>query len=82
MLGMSVGKLLVLVLIIVGVWYGFKLFSRLESARKGELKDEGRKPARKGPEAEEMVSCPVCGTYVPSSNAGSCGRPDCPYPSS
>ncbi len=30
-------------------------------------------------EAEAMVECPVCKTYVAARGAGSCGRADCPY---
>ena len=34
MLGFGLGKLIVLVAVVVGVWYGFKLVSRLERERK------------------------------------------------
>ena len=38
-----------------------------------------RGPAKSGGGAEEMVQCKVCGTYVASHGASSCGRADCPY---
>lgn len=88
MFGFSLTKLLVLVAIVLGVWYGFKLIGRLDAARKQEARLRGREqrraPARgaaaPGPaEAEEMVQCPACKAYVPASGASNCGRPDCPY---
>ena len=91
MFGFSLQKLIVLVGIIAAVWYGFKLISRLDAARKAEAKvpdDRKRRwrpfgrrgrpaPARK--EAEDMVQCPACSAYVAARSASRCGRADCPY---
>ena len=91
MFGFSLQKLIVLVGIIAAVWYGFKLVSRLDAARKAEAKvpddrktgwrpfsrRRGASPARK--EAEDMVQCPACGAYVAPRSASACGRADCPY---
>ncbi|MGF1608091.1 MAG: hypothetical protein ACFCUQ_01755 [Kiloniellales bacterium] len=30
-------------------------------------------------DAEDMVLCPVCQSYVPARGSSNCGRPDCPY---
>lgn len=93
MFGFSVTKLLLLAAIIAGVWYGFKMIGRLDSARKSEAKlrarqaqekkrapERGRREARRSdPDAEEMVQCPACLAYVPTVNTRNCGRPDCPY---
>jgi uncharacterized protein len=90
MFGFSLQKLLVLAAIVGAVWYGFKLVSRLQEARRLEAEadaGERRKAAKRGPsgakdaaaKAEDMVQCPVCRTYVAARSAGSCGRPDCPY---
>ena len=90
MFGFSLQKLLVLAAIVGAVWYGFKLVSRLQEARKLEEKAAAgnrRKTSRqdaagaKGAAgtAEDMVQCPVCQTYVAARSAGNCGRPDCPY---
>ncbi len=87
----SLSKLIVLVGIIAAVWYGFKLVSRLDQARKAEAKLNTKKERRAGPfgkrrtppatadEAEDMVRCPVCEAFVAARSAASCGRDDCPY---
>jgi uncharacterized protein len=85
MFGFSLQKLLVLAAIVGAVWYGFKLVSRLQAARKLEQKQ--RRAARRGAEgagapaegAEDMVQCPVCQIFVAARAAGNCGRADCPY---
>ncbi len=88
MFGFSLQKLMLLVAVIGAVWYGFKFISRLQEARELEAKKTGgrrAKPKRSGPtrasrgEAETMIECPVCKTYVAARGAGSCGRADCPY---
>ncbi len=90
MFGFSLQKLLVLAAIVGAVWYGFKLLSRLhearkleESARAGKQPRAARRGAGGAPSpaegAEDMVQCPVCGTYVAARAAANCGRPDCPY---
>ena len=90
MFGFSLQKLLLLAAIVGAVWYGFKLVSRLQEARKLEQEANAgtrRKAARReagsakepAKSAEDMVQCPVCQTYVAARSAGSCGRADCPY---
>lgn len=69
-------KLLVLVAVVAIVWYGFKLVSRLDAARKSAAK----KGDGSGSGGVETVSCAVCGAYVATDGATSCGRVDCPYP--
>jgi uncharacterized protein len=87
MFGFSLQKLLLLAAIVAAVWYGFKFVSRLQEARELEAKRNGGKPkpakgnrkaASRG-QAETMVQCPVCKTYVAARGAGNCGRDDCPY---
>lgn len=90
MFGFSVQKLLVLAGIVWAIWYGFKLVTRLQEARKLEQqaaagnrrraarRDAGR-AAGTTAATEQMVQCPVCQVYVAARSAGSCGRPDCPY---
>jgi uncharacterized protein len=90
MFGFSLQKLLVLVAIVGAVWYGFKLVSRLQEARRLEeaaRAGKQRRAARRGAEgagapaegAEDMVQCPVCRIFVAAQAAANCGRPDCPY---
>jgi hypothetical protein len=76
-------KLLVLIVIIAAVWYGFKLVARRNRNVGGR-----RPPGRIGPggheasdsAAQDMESCTVCGTFVPNASAKNCGRDNCPYP--
>ncbi|MEE8507181.1 MAG: hypothetical protein V3S40_13295 [Kiloniellales bacterium] len=84
MFGFSLQKLIVLVVVVAAVWYGFKFITRLQDARRtdAELRDSAaRRPtAAKGPaEAEDMVQCPVCQAYIQARGATDCGRADCPY---
>ena len=86
MFGFSLQKLLFTILVIAVVWYGFKMIARLQEKRSGGDERSRRAPSRRrrrrgAPvEAEEMVACALCGTFVATRNARSCGRDDCPYP--
>lgn len=87
MFGFSLQKLLLLAAVVGAVWFGFKLISRLqekrelEAGRGGQGQGLGRKAETGGrpSEAETMVQCPTCGTYVSAKGAKACGRSDCPY---
>lgn len=84
MFGFSLQKLIVLIVVVAAVWYGFKFITRLQDARRtdAELRDSAaRRPkAATGPtEAEDMVQCPVCQAYIQARGATDCGRADCPY---
>jgi hypothetical protein len=70
-------QLVWLVLVIWAVWYGLRRLKALP-------RDPGPRPGeRQGPpprlEAEDLVSCRVCGTYV-TAGAPACGRRGCPRP--
>jgi hypothetical protein len=81
----NIDKILVLAIILVIVWQGFKLVGRLDLARRGARRDAGPTPGR--PRAaggavqpiEDMVKCPSCGDYVPKGHATACQRASCPY---
>ncbi len=80
----SLPKLLLLIAIIVVVWYGFKLVGRFDRVRKDKAKAAEKVSAEgrgKSAEinAEDMVECPVCSSYVSPSGNNDCGREDCPY---
>jgi hypothetical protein len=76
-------KLLVLILIIAAVWYGFKLLAR-RNQNVGRRQPPGQIGSGKREAADEatqdMESCTVCGTFVPNAAAKGCGRDACPYP--
>jgi hypothetical protein len=68
-------QLVSLILIVAAVWYGLRWLN-------GPPRGLPRRPGvRRGPpprlEAEDLVACPVCGTYV-AAGAPGCGRRDCP----
>lgn len=66
-------KWLVLLIIVAGVWYGFKAVSRRNVSQQV---DEER---RRREAVEDMTACSVCGTFVPQGQRN-CGRDGCPYP--
>jgi len=90
MFGFSLPKLLFTILVVVVVVYGFKAIGRLQERRESDEEAVRKPPPRSGggksasapraTEAEDMVACPACGTYVAAHGARSCGRADCPYP--
>jgi hypothetical protein len=84
MLGLSLGKLLVLAALIAIVWYGFKYAARVEAIRRGVQEEIARRQAATRPRAptrrvEDLVKCPQCGAYVASEGATNCGKPGCPW---
>ena len=76
MFGISFAKILLLVLVIAGVWFGFKYLSRGDPQPKERVRsktgDGGDSVA-----VEDMVRCVVCGAYQARA-AGPCQRQDCP----
>lgn len=81
MFGFGFSKLALLVVIVVGVWYGFKLVGRLDQQRKqqGGGKSGSKSGSAESPKIEDTVQCPTCSAYVVAKSAGPCERPDCPY---
>jgi uncharacterized protein len=85
MFGFSLSKLIFTAIIVAAVWYGFKYVNRLSEERRDKIDQQNKplKSARKkkprGEDAEDMVACTVCGTFVAPSSATDCGRSDCPY---
>ena len=87
MFGFSLAKLVVATFLILAVWYGFKMMTRLSEARSAALpRDAGAKDKGKGKgnvsrrtEVEDLTECRKCGAFV-SANANACARADCPYP--
>ncbi len=86
MLGIGLGKLFLVVILVLVIWYGFKYVNRVEEIRqtfKRAARDAAaRAQARRSPPklvAEDMVKCRSCGVYVTASGATNCGRGDCPW---
>ena len=75
---MSLGKLLVLALMIGAVVMAYRWIGRVQALR------AGRAPARAARETappmatEDMAKCQVCGVYRAVRGAAACDRADCP----
>lgn len=71
-------KIIFTILIVIAVWQGFKVFSRLQQQREKRAKMD-RDRANPVPEGvEDMVKCSLCGTYV-ARGSKSCGKDGCPF---
>jgi hypothetical protein len=81
MLGLSFGKLLELAALILIVWYGFKFASRVEAVRNVRRRERESAPRPAAPpiQAEDLVRCAACGSYVAARGAAACARADCPW---
>jgi hypothetical protein len=67
--GLTLSKILVTILIILAIWKGFAMVSRLASERQNAVKrrtarDTARPGNRAGPGTVELRPCPRCGAYV------------------
>ena len=82
MFGLSLSKILLIILIIVVIWKGFGLVSRLASERQAALKRSAGGRAARTSRADragtvELRQCPRCGAYVdPREGCGCAMRGD------
>ena len=84
MFGLSFTKLLLLAILILIVWYGFKYAARIETMKQAVRADALRRrhgvgtrsPARP---VEDLVKCQRCGAFVAATGAANCGKPQCPW---
>jgi type II secretory pathway pseudopilin PulG len=83
MLGLSVGKFLLLALLCFVVWTFFRYRARIQAVRQAfaEMQRQAQRAARGGNAPPSppvsLQQCAVCGSYV-AADASSCGRNDCP----
>ena len=77
MFGISFWKVVVLVIVISVVWFGYRWFQRWEKEREIEAERRAKSSGR-AIAAEELVACRVCGAYVPERGARPCEKPNCP----
>jgi hypothetical protein len=67
--------------VIAFVWFGWRWYQRWElEQRRAEAARRTGGTAAPRIAAEDMVACPVCGTYVAPKSARACARAECPYP--
>jgi hypothetical protein len=92
MFGLGINKLLLLAVLILVVWYGFKYAARIEAVKQG-LRAEALRRRQAGGAAgaargdvrstarpvEDLVKCERCGSYVAAVGAANCGKPQCPW---
>ena len=74
-------QLVWLILIIAAVWYGLRRLNALPrnpGSHAGQGHPGGRRPPPRI-EAEDLIACRVCGTYI-AADAPFCGRRNCPRP--
>jgi uncharacterized protein len=84
MFGLSLGKLLLLAIVVGIVWYGFKYSARVNAIRRGVREEVARRQAASAPRTprrsvEDLVKCPQCGAFVAANGATNCGKPGCPW---
>jgi len=80
MFGISFWKIVVLAAVIAIVWFGFRWVQRWQAESQARLKESSRRPSGgREVQAETMVACRACGTYVVAGARG-CGRRGCPFP--
>ena len=82
MLGLSVGKFLLLVFLGLVVWTVLRYRRRIRAVREAfaQMQRQAEQAARSRAPASTPVNlkqCAVCGAYV-AADARSCGRGDCP----
>ena len=75
----SLPKIIVLIVIIAMVWWGFKLFGRNFQQRRHQISRARRRRKPDEENAVNMEKCSVCGEFVPEEGATSCTEDDCPY---
>jgi hypothetical protein len=83
----GIPELFIILIVVFAAWHVVKAFNRLGqtqpprgAARRSQGPQQAQRPqARPMIEAEDLVNCRVCGTYIATS-ARHCGRADCPQP--
>lgn len=87
MFGFTLSKLVVLGLMALGAWYLFRMLASPNPPPSNQPRPNAQARERAGPtapsrtlEAEDMVRCSVCGTYVAAKGAKACDNPACPWP--
>ena len=83
MFGISLPKLLLLVVGAVAAWYGLKWIQQQRIRSFSDAWERLRAhfmPPAAPPKSEETVLCKACGAYVVAREPAACGRTDCPFP--
>lgn len=75
---LSFGKVILIVVVIVGVMVAFSVAKRLrppdQQRAAGSPPDSAPNAGRANNQSADLKACPRCGTYTQTA----CGKPDCP----
>ena len=71
-------ELFIILVVVFAAWHVVKKFNEMRPPEPTR-RPPGQAQARPMVEAEDLVNCAVCGTYVAAS-ARNCGRAGCPQP--
>ena len=72
-------ELFIILVVVFAAWHVVKAFNRAAQPRKPPPRPRAQSQTRPLIEAEDLVSCRTCGTYIAAS-ARNCGRAGCPQP--
>ncbi|HTZ37664.1 MAG TPA: hypothetical protein VMB84_16655 [Stellaceae bacterium] len=78
----GIPELFIILVVVFAAWHVVKAFNRLGAQTPPRAARPQARPqpqARPMIEAEDLVNCPICGTYIAAS-ARHCGRAGCPQP--
>ena len=74
MLGLSLSKILITILIAVVVWKGFALVGRLARERQARAVQGRRRAQGRGTGTIELIECSRCGAYFDPAQGCRCGH--------
>jgi hypothetical protein len=74
----GIPELFIILVVVFAAWHVVKAFNRMRSPMPPP-RPRARQQARPLIEAEDLVVCRVCGTYIAAS-ARRCSRANCPQP--
>ncbi len=67
MLGLSLSKILLIVIVAVIAWRGLRIYHQLQARVAAQRPASGTASRRAAePKATDLVECPRCGTFVPN----------------
>jgi hypothetical protein len=77
----GIPELFVILIVVFAAWHVVKAFNKMQKPPVPPRRPQAQARPQAQPmiEAEDLVSCRVCGTYIARS-ARHCGRADCPLP--
>jgi hypothetical protein len=81
MFGLTLGKLVFTILVVIAIWKAFAYVGRLaqerqqaEALRKRAARASHRPPRASGKRTIDLVACPRCGAYVDPEEGCQCAR--------